>query len=465
MIFSRKLPYTEVLMAFAIFFTMVVIGAYQVHSQNVLGAVINTGRVFEGDLIDVTVFGSTLQTSDGSHVKSASLSFNFDPQVIKMLQITAPNNVLSLNQRFDTVAGTVSIDVAKIGPTSFSQSDPLFTMKYEVVYPQAGNTVITVNPDSSYGYPNKLKLTTTNLRIVINFDSELGGVDPTSDGGIFDVARVIGSSFEYDPAPGDYDGDGMTDIAVKTGSEQWQVDYAWNGFGSWDNVYYGYGGQRASLTQADYDGDDLTDLSVKIQEGTWLIDYSSNGFGSWDARAKGYGDETVTAVPGDYDGDGLVDLSVKTSGEYWLIDYAADGIGRWNFRAHGYGPRAVLPSPGDYDGDGKTDLSVKIPEGTWLIDYAKNGFGVWDAKPKGYGNNDSLPVPGDYDGDGITDLATIDTQGTWRIDYTRKGFNTWDHEMEGFMDWKYAVQGDYNGDGKDDLAIVDFDGVWKIKFL
>jgi hypothetical protein len=38
------------------------------------------------------------------------------------------------------------------------------------------------------------------------------------------------------PAPADYDGDGKADLAIKDANGYWRIDYANNGYGSWDVV-------------------------------------------------------------------------------------------------------------------------------------------------------------------------------------------------------------------------------------
>jgi|GEM_PF-2991865 len=94
---------------------------------------------------------------------------------------------------------------------------------------------------------------------------------------------------EYIPVPADYDGDGKADLSVKHASGSWHIDYARNGFGSWDKNLEAYGGSEYIPVPADYDGDGKTDLSVKHASGSWHIDYARNGFGSWDTNLEAYG--------------------------------------------------------------------------------------------------------------------------------------------------------------------------------
>jgi hypothetical protein len=187
------------------------------------------------------------------------------------------------------------------------------------------------------------------------------------------------------PVPADYDGDGKTDLSVKTPDGRWLIDFAANGFGHFDRVLAGYGGADVHPVPADYDGDGKADLSVKSDGGQWFIDFAGNGFGGWNAFYQGYGGPDAHPVPADYDGDGKADLSVKSDGGTWFIDFAANGFGGWNAVYQGYGGPDAHPVPADYDGDGKADLSVRADYGVWYIDFAANGFGGWDGGWWGYG--------------------------------------------------------------------------------
>lgn len=255
-------------------------------------------------------------------------------------------------------------------------------------------------------------------------------------------------------APGDYDGDGCTDIGAKGSNGVWYIDYCANGFGgAWDAAYFNYGDNSAIPVPADYDGDGLTDLAVKDSTGMWGVDYAANGFGVFDVQVFGYGGSDAIPVPADYDGDGKADLSVKDASGMWGVDWASDGFHGWNdmHPQYNYGGPSWTPVPGNYDGNGhcsvtttqacsltsqcpagqkcfvKADLAIKTSTGDWFIDKSNNGLGApclgagctrpqWDIHITGYGNSLAVPVPADYDHDGYTDLAVKDDSGTWYVD-------------------------------------------------
>ena len=181
------------------------------------------------------------------------------------------------------------------------------------------------------------------------------------------------------PIPGDYDGDGTTDLAVldltrSDGRGKWYLD----GIG-----VFIYGLQDWIPVPGDYDGDGITDAALfDPVSGKW---YVRNQF------VTVYGAGGIP-VPGDYDGDGITDIAVfyPSTNKWYIKDVAT----------YTYGIADCIPVPADYDGDGSTDLAV--------IDTSRpDGMAKWYIRNQSvfiYGSvTDTIPVPGDYDGDGDDD--------------------------------------------------------------
>ena len=226
-------------------------------------------------------------------------------------------------------------------------------------------------------------------------------------------------------APGDYDGDGTSDLAIfRPSNALWKV----RGITS---AYFG-----TSLDEPvprDYDGD-----------GAWDLAYfrSTNGF--WKVRgftSLYFGTSTDAPVPGDYDGDGSAEAA-----------YFRDTNGFWKVRGFTglyFGTSVDVPIPGDFTGDGAADFA-----------YHRSSNGLWKVRSATavyFGTSVDTPVPADYDGDGSADLAYFrGTNGLWKVrGLTSAYFGTSDDE---------PIPGDYDGDSTADFGYRRPAGIlWKAK--
>jgi hypothetical protein len=271
-------------------------------------------------------------------------------------------------------------------------------------------------------------------------------------------------------APADYDGDGKADFAIKDFSGAWAIDYAANGFGAYDEIYFGYGGQSNLPVPQDYDGDGLADLAVKSNDqGRWNIDYAYNGYGVWDVSYAGYGNADNRPVPADYDGDGRADFAVKSNSQgRWNVDFAANGFGVWDISFAGYGGAENIPIPADFDGDRRADFAVWVASGPWAgtfnIDYAHNGYGSWNVSFPNWYPGPGRPAVGDFGGDGIADFSLKRDDSSWIIDFSCNvpgvlicavgDLGDVDISVSGYGgSFHRPVPANYDGDGMLDLAV------------
>ena len=146
----------------------------------------------------------------------------------------------------------------------------------------------------------------------------------------------------------DYDGDGRTDVAVyRPVSGEWFISQSGQSGAvrqlAWGAPSSSGLGDRA--VPADYDGDGITDVAIyRAASGDWIIARSSdNGvmqvaFGA--PGSLGLGD---TPVAGDYDGDGQADLAIfrANTGEWFLRSSAGIGVNQFLF---GFPPFGDYPA-------------------------------------------------------------------------------------------------------------------------
>lgn len=198
--------------------------------------------------------------------------------------------------------------------------------------------------------------------------------------------------------PGDFDGDGKSDIAVTrvtNGSLYWFVLNSGND--SFRGEQFGSAGDIA--VSADYDKDGRTDFAVfRPSNGTWYIQQSTLGFKGvqWGAN----GDQPVT---GDFDADGKIDIAVVRAVDgfkYWFVLPSSQNT----MLTTQFGVATDKTVVGDFDGDFKTDFAVFRPDnGFWYIQNSRTN----KMSSIQFGIQEDMPIPADYDGDGKIDIAVF----------------------------------------------------------
>jgi uncharacterized delta-60 repeat protein len=212
-------------------------------------------------------------------------------------------------------------------------------------------------------------------------------------------------------APGDYDGDGRTDIAVFR-SGIWYILGSYNS--TFRAVQWGLGGDIP--VAADYDADGQTDIAV-FRGGDW---YALRSLDNTVMSAQ-WGLSTDIPVPGNYDGVAPDNFAVfRPSNGTWYPLFDPSPIGGAPTRQ--FGQAGDLPVPADYDGNGRTDYAVYRPgNGTWYVLDPGNSPGNFRSQQ--FGINTDRPIPGDYDADGSADFAVF-RDGIWYALPSTGGFTS-----------------------------------------
>ncbi len=249
--------------------------------------------------------------------------------------------------------------------------------------------------------------------------------------------------------PSDFDGDGISDIAVwRPSNGVWHVQSS--GDNSYNSLQFGGAEFGDIAVPGNYDGDKKTDYAV-YRSGVWYIRQSSNG----QVRTAQFGLANDKPVAGDYDGDGKTDLAVwRPSDSVWYIQRSSDG--GYDFRQ--FGLNGDIPLAGDYDGDGKTDITIWRPStGVWYVQQSSDG----NYRAYQFGFSGDVPLVGDFDGDKMADYTIFrPSNGVWYVNLSSNG---------GFkiLQWGIStdipVPGDFDRDGKTDFGVFrPSEGNWYV---
>jgi uncharacterized repeat protein (TIGR01451 family) len=277
-----------------------------------------------------------------------------------------------------------------------------------------------------------------------------------------------------DIAWGDIDGDGDLDLAFANGSqratEPARVYCNSNNGAIFTNCWEsGTVSVSRKVSWGDYDGDGLLDLAVAgdtayttrvyINEGSTPPYLNTTSF--WNANDTDLRANDITWA--DLQGDGDLELAIGyTNSPIQIYDNVANNFKRLNFEdlANIVDTRSV--AWGDYNADGWLDLAVGQSNGAMNQVYRNNGNNTFSTVfTAGFARNTRSVAWGDFNNDGYIDLAVGNGQtGSGQANQIYRNINGTLSLYGGFYDGSYFASqdtyaiawGDYDGDGDLDLA-------------
>ena len=267
-------------------------------------------------------------------------------------------------------------------------------------------------------------------------------------------------------AVGDFNGDGIQDLAISNSSDNTVVVLLGNGDGTFTQVASSpaTGIQPAGLTVGDFNGDGVADLAVvngdNSGSGTLSI-LLGNGDGTFTAAAESpaVGSGAFAIVTADFNGDGKADLAVTNEQDDNLTILIGNGDGTFVAAASPTVTSYCLDIvSADFNGDGIPDLAVSFTNGGLVEVLLGNGDGTFTAAPafpSGQIQAVALAVA-DFNEDGIPDLAILSASATSGVFvFLGNGDGTFVQSpmipAAGYFP-SILVTADFNGDGRPDLA-------------
>jgi hypothetical protein len=274
------------------------------------------------------------------------------------------------------------------------------------------------------------------------------------------VAYAAGSE-AMSLAVGDLNGDGILDLVVVNHNSGTVSVFLGNGDGTFQSqVTYATGSGPMSAAVGDFNGDGIPDLAVTNMWGNTVSVLLGNGDGTFRTQvAYATGIYPVSVAVGDFNGDGILDLAVTNSGSGTISVFLGNGDGSFQSQityATGFGGESV--AVGDFNGDGILDLAIANDNaGTISVLLGKGNGSFQSQVTYATGVTPMSVAVGDFNGDGIPDLAISNESSSTVSILLGKGDGTFQSQVSyatGAYPYSVAV-GDFNGDGIPDLAVAN----------
>jgi hypothetical protein len=302
-----------------------------------------------------------------------------------------------------------------------------------------------------------------DLAAVCHADGSVGIFLGNGDG-TFTQSGSISSPEGYNAPPedivaGDFNGDGIPDLAVTFGAAV--AIFLGNGDGTFTLISIENCGHSSSnsnaIAVADFNQDGILDLAVAGGDGGSLTIFLGNGDGTFTYMASPpTGNDPTGIAEGDFNGDGIPDLAVTNAGDDTVTILIGNGDG--TFR-----PAPVSPSTGsypqgivaaDFTGGGTPDLAVANTSSQTLTILIGNGDGTFTPAAESPAAADPYSVVvADFNGDGVPDLAVSQSYGHVNV-LLGNGDGTFTPAVNPPYDTsgQFLAVADFNGSGVAGLA-------------
>ncbi len=284
---------------------------------------------------------------------------------------------------------------------------------------------------------------------------------------------IAGNSFQTSITSGDFDEDGVSDLAVghfqSSNNAGWVGVLLGNGDGTFAGpVNYTAGLGTHSVASGDMDGDGTLDLVTSNLFGasiSVLIGAGDGTFAVATHHATG-GTSPYGLTLGDFNQDNVLDVAVANNASQNIgvllnlgnATFAAPRL----FQTGGNSPIAV--AAGDFTGEGRLDLAVANRDTSSnivsiLICTRPGGFRFKGSLATGVATQDVTVA--DFDRDGNLDVASAnqfsETVTIWRGNGDATFFGREDYSV-GRLTFSIAA-GDFNGDDHADIVTADLYGI------
>ncbi len=274
---------------------------------------------------------------------------------------------------------------------------------------------------------------------------------------------------------GDFNGDGIPDLAIAGGAANTLSVLLGNG----DGTFTAAPGSPIALQSnvigvavGDFNNDGKLDIVATCYGSGTMATLLGNGDGTYRAPvyvSVGYSAEAIAV--GDLNHDGNLDVAIANQVFNRVLVLRGDGTGAFpssSTLATGSQPYSIALA--DLDGSGSLDMVVGNATANKLYVFLNNGSGsftVANGSPIALSSDSYMVAAGDFRGNGIMDLVVVDNGGNTLEVLLGNGNGTFQSpaSITGTASGaKFVTVGDYNGDGELDFATCDAAGTIGIYF-
>jgi len=320
----------------------------------------------------------------------------------------------------------------------------------------------------------KLTAAVPDLLVYTQGTTSITVVSPTPGGGTSNVAYLpvdqpessmnfgAGTSVPAGNQPlcvaaGDFNGDGIADLAVGNAGDNTVSILLGNGDGTFtSNGTVSIGSVAIAIAVADFNGDGIPDLAIANNSSGSISVLLNDGHGNFTVKST----PTVGQFPagiavGDFNGDGYLDMvSTNQNGtDLFLLLGNGDGT----FTAGTAPPNVSYAAAivgGDFNEDGKLDIAVSDSNGIEVL--LGNGNGTFQTPSiVSFSANYRTLAVADFNKDGHLDLA--DTSSENVVIYLGDGAGAFTlastTDTTQYADGFGMLAGDFNGDGNPDVIV------------
>ncbi len=267
-------------------------------------------------------------------------------------------------------------------------------------------------------------------------------------------------------ATGDFNGDGIADLAVANRNDGTVTILLGNGDGTFQaGITVKNVPSAQAIAVGDFNGDGKLDLAVTNSGYNSVTILLGNGDGTFTPAASVLSAGVLPAgiAVGDLNGDGLPDLAVSNYANNTISIFLSNGDGTFTIAPaitlQG-APQSITVA--DFNGDGKADLAVAVarPNNESIAILLGNGDGTFTVSSESHavGEYPSSIVAADFNGDGKTDLAVTIAEEKSVAVFLGNGDGTFHAAGSSPSTGNYPlslVTADFNGDGQPDLAVAN----------